>query len=78
MKQSTESATRPRILSFHELFDGKILASRFLTRFGETVWMVDEVEPDGLLGKELFQGDRAGAVRELRRLAALAGGGSVR
>jgi len=76
MKQATDSAQRPRILSFHELFDGTIVASRFLTRFGDVVWMVDEVLTDGAFGEELFQGDRAGCVRKLRELGQVWNGAS--
>jgi len=54
----------PRILSSHRV--GPFGLDRFQTRFGAIVWIVYTPDPKTGHGG-IFQGDRAGAVRALRR-----------
>jgi hypothetical protein len=61
-----------RCLAMHVLGDGRLLVTRFLTRFGEVVWMIDDLtrsdeDPCGL-GVEVFQGALSGAKARLRAL----------
>lgn len=66
----------PRVLSVHRI--DRFLVTRFLSRFGEVVWHIDdtsrsEEDPAGL-GAEVYQGGLAGAKGRLRALLLAAPG----
>lgn len=61
----------PRSLTSHLLAE-RFYVTRFLTRFGEITWMIDDIsradeDPAGL-GVELYQGDLDGCKARLREL----------
>jgi hypothetical protein len=76
MKRTTyrggsQPTASPRALALH-LVDERFLVTRFLTRFGEVTWMIDDItradeDPAGL-GVEVYQGDVAGCRARLREL----------
>ena len=70
-KKNAMPTATPRALALH-LLDDRFLVTRFLTRFAEKIWMIDDItradeDPAGL-GVELYQGDLAGCRARLREL----------
>ncbi len=66
MQNSTDRTTKnePRILSIHRV--GGLELARFLTRFGDVVWMVSDPNESGHHG--VCQGDRFKAINFLREM----------